>query len=131
MPFSATDPIHTPRRFKGGDPTVRDLARKALAEAILFLEEQGIDWMKPWGDIQYVDVAGRHVPVPGGAGGDVYNIVFSVPSAPSEGRLLLRSRRIFIPFFSFVAACPFVHALFPYSQSPSPPLCNIFFFLLF
>src|SRR3546814_14482581 len=84
MPFSDTDPIHTPRRFKGGDPTVRDLARKALAEAILFLEQQGIDWMKPWGDIKYVDVAGRPVPAAGGAGGDVHNLISSVTSGPAR-----------------------------------------------
>src|SRR3546814_17015004 len=76
--------------------------------------------MKPWGDIQYVDVAGRHVPVPDGAGGDVYNIVFSVPSGPAEGRMLIRSGSSYIQFVPFGEAGPVVDDILTFSQSTEP-----------
>lgn len=118
VPFSANDPVNTPRGLRRDDPAVVKFARESLGAAILELKKRGIDWRKPWGEIQYVEVKGKRVPVPGGASGDVYNIMYSLPSAP--GRMVVALGGSYVQTVAFDDDGPVVDAVLTYSQSSNP-----------
>lgn len=118
VPFSADDPVNTPRGLRTGDPVVAAFVRESLGAAILELKKRGIDWKMPWGEIQYVEVKGKHVPVPGGASGDVYNIMYSVPSDP--GRMEVKLGSSYVQTVSFDDKGPVAEAVLTYSQSSNP-----------
>jgi acyl-homoserine-lactone acylase len=118
VPFSADDPVNTPRGLRTDDPVVAAFARESLGAAILELKKRGIDWKKPWGEIQYVEAKGKRVPVPGGASGDVYNIMYSVPAEP--GRMVVKLGSSYVQTVGFDDDGPVADAILTYSQSSNP-----------
>lgn len=118
VPFSADDPVNTPRGLRTDDPVVAAFVRESLGAAILELKKRGIDWKKPWGEIQYVEAKGKRVPVPGGASGDVYNIMYSVPAEP--GRMVVKLGSSYVQTVGFDDDGPVADAILTYSQSSNP-----------
>jgi acyl-homoserine-lactone acylase len=119
VPFSPADPVNTPRGLRVDDPAVRRFALESLGAAIVELEKRGIDWRKPWGEIQYEEAKGERVPVPGGASGDVYNIMYSVPEPP--GRMVVALGSSYVLTVSWDDdGRPVADAVLTYSQSFDP-----------
>ena len=58
------------------------------------------------------------MPVPGGASGDVYNIMYSVPSDP--GRMEVKLGSSYVQTVSFDDKGPVAEAVLTYSQSSNP-----------
>jgi acyl-homoserine-lactone acylase len=61
--FDPADPANTPRQLAPGD-----LALENLAHAVRLLHSRNIALDAPLGDVQYVDKAGKRIPVHGGDG---------------------------------------------------------------
>lgn len=120
VPFSATDPVRTPRGLALERPEIVRFVRESLALAIVDLEATGIDWRRAWGEIQFEEADGERVPVPGGARGEVYNIVYSLPSPAGNGRMLVRSGTSYVQIVGFDESGPVADALLTYSQSTNP-----------
>lgn len=81
VPFSAADPVHTPRDLKT-DATVTATLRQALGAAILRVQASGYAVDAPRGDYLFATRGGQKVPLYGGCGSQGY---FTV--ACSENRL--------------------------------------------
>ena len=64
-PFSADDPVHTPRSLNVANPLVVQAMRDALAH----LDDKGIDPQTRWGDLQVAgDRGASPIPIGGGSG---------------------------------------------------------------
>lgn len=68
--YDKHDPINTPRGLHLEDDAIKIAARQALALAMQSLDAQGLDYSKPWGQIQvaprgdnalYADVSNWHL----------------------------------------------------------------------
>jgi acyl-homoserine-lactone acylase len=68
VPFSAADPVNTPRGLATEQPGVREGLRRALAQAQQRLTQFGIAPDATLGSIQWEDRNGEHIPIPGGDG---------------------------------------------------------------
>lgn len=115
--FDPRRPLETPAGLKWQDEAVAGRIRQCLGDAIAELAKLEIDWRKPWGEIQYVDVGTRHVPVPGGAIGDVYNSMYSLPE---KGRMRPALGSSYIQIVGFDDNGPVADGLLAYSQSTNP-----------
>ena len=67
-PFSADNPVNTPRGVNLADPEVRAALRDSLANAQTTLDAAGIALDAPWGDVQFTERNGNRIPIPGGQG---------------------------------------------------------------
>ena len=67
-PFSAENPVNTPRGVNLADPEVRAALRDSLANAQTTLDAAGIALDAPWGDVQFTERNGKRIPIPGGQG---------------------------------------------------------------
>lgn len=114
-PFSAQDPVNTPRGLDLGDPGVVRLVREELARAVLKLREAGVDPAKRWGDIQSFERNGRRIPIHGGT--DVYN---AIVSSASQGTANVWFGTSYALFVEFGERGPVAQALLTYSQSTDP-----------
>jgi acyl-homoserine-lactone acylase len=68
VPFDKKDPVHTPRELAVGEPVVRAALLEALAQAVVTLDTAGIPLDAPLGEIQFKEINGQRIPVPGGEG---------------------------------------------------------------
>ncbi len=75
--FDPTDPINTPRGLRTNDPAVINAAFAALTAAVQSLAASGIDYNRPWGQIQVAMRGKHHIPIHGGDGDDIYNAIES------------------------------------------------------
>ena len=115
VPFSAQDPLRTPRDLDRDSPAVVQGAREALARTVVALKVKGIDAAQPWGQIQVLEIGGQRIPVHGGIG--VYN---AVVSAEAEGLARVRFGTSYIQVVGFDEKGPQARALLAYSQSTDP-----------
>ncbi|MEL7454191.1 MAG: penicillin acylase family protein, partial [Pseudomonadota bacterium] len=67
VPFSAEDPVNTPRGINASSETVAGM-RAVLAGAAAALEAKGFSIDQPLGEIQYVGEGDIKLPIPGGLG---------------------------------------------------------------
>ena len=111
VPFSATDPINTPRGFRGDAPGVKG----ALLSAARRIEEAGLALDARLKDIQFAVRGGQRLPLPGG---DTFshmaltlqpNIGYTDPVNPSN---------TYIQVVTFDSAGPVADAILATSQSP-------------
>jgi acyl-homoserine-lactone acylase len=117
VPFSKDDPINTPRGIKRGDPEVVKQVRAALASAVLRLEEEGVDPARPWSELQGHEVAGRRIPIPGGTGSGIYNVIWGEVKG---GYRHVRAGASYVQIVSFDEAGPHAQGFLTYSQSTDP-----------
>lgn len=119
VPFDPRNPVATPHSLKLDDPVIRARLREALGKAVVAQRKDGIDWTRPWGEIQYVETRAGRVPVPGGAGGDVYNSMYST-LAPGGGRMIPTLGSSYIQIVGFDDTGPVARGLLAYSNSTDP-----------
>jgi len=67
-PFDVRDSARTPRDINVEDPAVRAAVMQALAQAAKKLNDAGIPLDAPWGSVQFKEVNGERIGVPGGLG---------------------------------------------------------------
>ena len=67
-PFDVNDSVHTPRGINIEDTAVRAAVMQALAQATKKLNDAGIPLDAPWGSVQFKQVNGEKIGVPGGLG---------------------------------------------------------------
>lgn len=115
IPFSARDPVNTPRGIKVDDPAVLTSVREALARGVLDLRKSAIDASRPWGEIQGIDANGRRIPIHGGR--YVYN---AIVSAPAHGVATVRFGASYVQVVTFDEHGPRAQAVLAYSQSTDP-----------
>ncbi len=65
-PFSATDPVNTPRDPNLANASVNLGLRRALGTAVRNLQARGIALNKPWGELFYTAARGANIPAGGG-----------------------------------------------------------------
>ncbi|HEY8144390.1 MAG TPA: penicillin acylase family protein, partial [Kofleriaceae bacterium] len=124
-PFDPADPVHTPRGLRVDDPAVAAAARAALASATAELDDAGIDFARPWGDIQVARLGGRDIPIHGGGGDDfgdggdeIFNTINSRPAG--DGRLEPFYGSTIILTVAFEGGRPTAQGFMTYSASSDP-----------
>jgi acyl-homoserine-lactone acylase len=116
VPFSARDPVDTPRGLRLRDPAVRAKVRQALARAAQEAQQAGIDVSRPWGEIQYADFGQGRIPMHG-ADYDVYNLI---RGDVGEGGIRVRYGSSHVQVVQFEDDGPRAEAFLTYSQSSDP-----------
>jgi acyl-homoserine-lactone acylase len=118
-PFSAADPINTPRNPNTGDPTVLAAMRRALADAVLALNAANVPLNATLGSVQYVTRGGERLPMDGG---DEFEGIFNKMTPPGAGLGAggytdIVSGSTYIQIVSFDAGGPIARGLLTYGQS--------------
>jgi len=129
VPFSASDPVNTPRGIKQGDVAVTAALRDALARSVLQLNAAGIAYDKAWGGVQ---VSAKNVPVPmhggshraGDGGTGIYNAIISAPVAQLPGARVVNYGSSYIQTVTWDDGGPVAEAFLTYSNSSNPASPN-------
>ncbi|UUU36310.1 penicillin acylase family protein [Streptomyces sp. CA-210063] len=118
VPFSAADPVRTPRTF---NPDVPGFAT-ALADTVTELRAAGIPLDAKLGDHQFVVRGGERIPIPGGAGRlGVWNVIEPTWNATSGGYKEVPFGSSHIQAVGWDGGrCPVARTLLTYSQSSNP-----------
>jgi acyl-homoserine-lactone acylase len=67
VPFSAVDPVNTPREPNLANPAVNTRLRQALGQSVRNLAARGIALDRPWGELFYTAARGANLPTGGGS----------------------------------------------------------------
>ncbi|MEU7167176.1 penicillin acylase family protein [Streptomyces morookaense] len=118
VPFSASDPVATPRTLNTADPAVG----RALADTVTELRSAGIPLDAPLGEHQFVVRNGKRIPMPGGGEAvGVWNIVSSPWDAAHGGYANVNFGSSYIQAVGWDGSgCPVARTLLTYSQSSDP-----------
>ncbi|HMA93895.1 MAG TPA: penicillin acylase family protein, partial [Polyangiaceae bacterium] len=119
VPFDPTDPLGTPRGLRIADAAVRVASLQAMAKAMLTLDAIGIDYTRPWGELQVFAGGGRTIPIHGGDDDDIYNAIASFEPG-RNGRVEVDYGSSVIWTVSFETDPPIAQGFLTYSQSPDP-----------
>ena len=112
-PFSATDPVNTPRGLNTNDPAVR----QALADAVSDLTASKIPLDAPLRGYQYEARGKTKIPIHGGPGTlGVFNAI-NVRWTPPAGYPAVPHGSSFVMAVSFTDGCPRSRSILTYSQS--------------
>ena len=84
-PFDVKDPIHTPRELNTNDAAVRAAVMQALAGATKKLNDAHVPLDAPWGSVQYTEVNGEKIGIPGGLGNVGMFSVMQAKFTPEKG----------------------------------------------
>jgi acyl-homoserine-lactone acylase len=122
-PFDPADGFTTPSGLRVADAAVADAARQALATAAADLSAQGIDFTKPWGEVQVALRNARRIPIHGGSGTDIYNAMNARPVGNGLLDAFYGSSTVIT--VSFETEPPITQGWLTFSQStnPSSPHC--------
>jgi acyl-homoserine-lactone acylase len=118
VPFSAADPVRTPRTLDTGAPAFTT----ALADAVAELRAAGIPLDAPLGDHQFVVRNGRRLAVPGGTESlGVWNKVEAVWNPAGGGYPDVTTGSSYLQAVGWDGSgCPVARTLLTYSQSSNP-----------
>ncbi|WP_426570107.1 penicillin acylase family protein [Streptomyces canus] len=118
VPFSAADPVRTPRTLDTGAPAFTT----ALADAVAELRAAGIPLDAPLGDHQFVVRNGRRLAVPGGTESlGVWNKVEAVWNPAGGGYPEVTTGSSYVQAVGWDGSgCPVARTLLTYSQSSNP-----------
>ncbi|MFJ5831632.1 penicillin acylase family protein [Streptomyces sp. NPDC093089] len=118
VPFSATDPVRTPRTVNTAVPGFA----KALGDAVAELRAAGIPLDAPLGDHQFVVRNGQRIPVSGGTEAlGVWNKTESAWSAAGGGYVDVVHGTSHVQAVGWDGGrCPVARTLLSYSQSSNP-----------
>lgn len=115
-PFSATDPVNTPRGLNVAHPQVR----QALLDAVADVQNAKIPFAAPLGDWQYVLRNGKRIPIHGGPGGlGVFNAI-NVGWNPQKGYPEPPHGSSYVQVVAPDGRCPEAYTILTYSQSVDP-----------
>jgi acyl-homoserine-lactone acylase len=118
VPFDGADPLGTPLGLKLADAEVLATVRSALGVAMLKLEAEGVDYSKPWGEVQVAVRGDRRIPIHGGEGDEIYNAVWSRPLGDGQRDVFYGSSALWV--VSFEDASPRAQGFLTFSQSSDP-----------
>jgi acyl-homoserine-lactone acylase len=118
VPFDAADPVNTPRGLRLTDTAVRTAARAALATAMKALDKAGLDYTRPWGQIQVAVRGSERIPIHGGDGDEIYNIIANAPIGDGQFDAITGSSAVWT--ISFEGDSPKAQGFLTYSQSTNP-----------
>ncbi len=129
VPFSAGDPVNTPRGIAQGNAAVTTALRDALARSVLQLAAAGIPFDKPWGSVQF---ASKNIPIPihGGShragdwGTGIYNAIISAPVAQLPGARIVNYGSSYIQTVTWDDNGPVVDAFLTYSDASNAGSSN-------
>ncbi|WP_184792043.1 penicillin acylase family protein [Streptomyces sp. 3211] len=118
VPFSAADPVRTPRTLNRAAPGIG----RALADAVAELKAAGIALDAPLGEHQFVVRAGRRLPVGGGTEAlGVWNKIEAPWNAAAGGYPEVAHGSSHIQAVGWDGSrCPVARTLLTYSQSSNP-----------
>lgn len=125
VPFSAGDPVNTPRGIPQGNAAVTTALRDALARSVLQLAAAGVAFDKPWGSVQ---LASKNIPIPihGGShragdwGTGIYNAIISAPVPQLPGARIVNYGSSYIQTVTWNDDGPVAEAFLTYSNSTDP-----------
>jgi acyl-homoserine-lactone acylase len=120
VPFSATDPITTPRGLNITNPTVSAALLKALADSVEKLAANSVALDTPLGALQFVTLGGRRISIDGG---DEFEGPFNKMTAlglTPAGYTPIVSGSSYLQAVTFDANGPVARGLLTYSQSTNP-----------
>ena len=120
VPFSAEDPVNTPRGLNTENPQVR----QALTDAVADLQNAGIPLDARQGDFQYDKRGDERIPIHGGPDGlgvfNAINVPF-VASGAETGYPNVPHGSSFVQVVGFDGTpCPVARTILTYSQSADP-----------
>lgn len=118
VPFNPADPVNTPRGLRVTDPAIVTAARQALGTAMNTLDAAGIDYSKPWGQLQVAVRGDLRIPIHGGGGNEIYNAIQSAPIGDGQLDVFYGSSTIWT--ISFEGDTPQAQGFLTYSQSTDP-----------
>lgn len=119
VPFSAEDPVNTPRGLRVDDPAVAGKLRQALLHAVDKLQANSVPLDRPLGEVQGVVRNGERIPVPGGLSAEgVLNSMQTTPLGPT-GYTPVHGTS-YIQIVGFDDTGPVTRGLLAYGQSTDP-----------
>ena len=121
VPFDPAEPVDTPRGIATDKPEVRTAVRSALAKAQAVLQDAGIPFDAPWGQVQFAKRNGTNIPIPGAPGSSgMFSYIISRLSK-GEGYTPIITGNSYIQVISWDEAGE-LHSqgMLTYSQSPEP-----------
>jgi acyl-homoserine-lactone acylase len=118
LPFSASDPIHTPRGIAWERADVAKRLAQSLTDAQARVAAMGLPADTRWGELQTVRRGEQRIAIPGGDGKlGIYNAITSTP----DGRGFdVEGGSSYIQLVSFDQAGPVAQGLLAFSQSSDP-----------
>lgn len=120
VPYSAADPVNTPRGLNVADAPVLSALRVAMATAVSRLQTNGIALDSPWGLVHYDTRGGVRIPIHGGTTPEgVYNQIVSA-SLSAQGYTPITTGSSYIQTVTFDGTGPVAEGMLTYSQSSSP-----------
>lgn len=117
-PFDPAAGYATPAGLRLSDAAVGDAARQALATAAAELAAQGLDYTKPWGEVQVAVRNAERIAIHGGSGSDIYNAMDSRPVGGGLFDAYYGSSHVIT--VSFETDPPIAQGWLTYSQSTNP-----------
>jgi acyl-homoserine-lactone acylase len=116
VPFSAANPVETPRGLRTENPKVQ----QALADSVKELRDGGIPLDAPLRGWQYEERNGERIPIHGGPGGlGVFNAI-NVSFAQGKGYPNVSHGSSFVQAVQLRGRCPEQRTILTYSQSTDP-----------
>nr|WP_262387056.1 penicillin acylase family protein [Streptomyces sp. TRM49041] len=122
VPFSAADPVRTPRGLDTAAPAVAEALGKAVDAAVAELRGAGIALDAPLGEHQFVVRGGERIPVHGATGAiGVWNMTVPVWDAAGGGYTEVAHGTSHVQAVGWDGGrCPVARTLLSYSQSSNP-----------
>ncbi len=121
VPFSATDPVNTPRGVNSANPAVAAAMLKALADSVEKLSAAGIALDAPLRSLQFVVANGTRLPIDGGDEFEgPFNKMTPAGGLTAAGYTPIVSGSSYIQIVGFDAAGPVARGVLTYSQSTNP-----------
>ncbi|MFF8386292.1 penicillin acylase family protein [Streptomyces kanasensis] len=117
VPFSAADPVGTPRSLNTAAPGFATALRSAVAD----LRTAGVPFDAPLGEHQYVVRGGERIPVHGGTGTGVWNMTVPVWDAARGAYTEVQHGTSHVQAVGWDGGrCPVARTLLSYAQSSDP-----------
>ena len=121
VPFSATDPVNTPRGVNTASPTVAAALLRALADSVERLTANGTALDVPLRGVQYVTVGTTRIPIDGADEFEgPFNKMTPAAGLTAAGYTPIVSGSSYIQAVTFDANGPVARGILTYSQSTDP-----------
>jgi acyl-homoserine-lactone acylase len=121
VPFSAADPVNTPRNVNLANAALRTRLMNDLAASVKRFSDASIPLQRAWGEVHFDTRGGETIPIHGGSGtSGVYNAIGSGNLIPGVGFTPIVNGSSYIQAVSFTPGGPDARAVVTYSQSTDP-----------
>jgi len=118
VPFSPTDPVHTPAGIAWQNPDVAARLKQALATASAQVAKAGLAADTRWGQLQGVQRGGQRIAIPGGDG--KLGVYDAMTTRRHGLQLDVDGGSSYIQLVGFDANGPVARGLLAFSQSSNP-----------